>query len=167
MTWKDNNKSREFTLDEGTMMFKTKQGSTETVNFYVNSGGLNYSIANSYFVIGDNYLYFRPKGGGDFLTYTISEKLLRVKDAIMFATDDISTNPGPRISLTNDHDLKFSRETQPTRSITLTEIIQKGQIIESESEPTIPDNSFAFWVNDGDFYLILNSSGVQKKLQLQ
>jgi hypothetical protein len=168
--WTDNNgKTREFNLNDGTMSFKTMQGTTVATNFYVNSNSLRYSIANSYFDIGDNLFYFRPKvGSSDYFTYSITEKLLRLKDAIMFVTDDLSAHPGPRISMTNDYDLKFSRFTPlPSKSITLTEIIQKGQIIKQTTEPTIPDESFAFWVNGATFYLILKSGNIQKKLQLQ
>jgi hypothetical protein len=40
-----------------------------------------------------------------------------------------------------------------------------GQIIKQETEPTLPNESFAFWVNGSTFYLILRSNNQQKKLQ--
>jgi hypothetical protein len=42
-----------------------------------------------------------------------------------------------------------------------------GQVFMQPGEPDIPANSFAFWVNGTDFWLVLDSEGVQKKLQLQ
>jgi hypothetical protein len=38
-------------------------------------------------------------------------------------------------------------------------------IIKQSTEPTISDESFAFWVDGSTFYLILRSGGTQKKLQ--
>ena len=42
-----------------------------------------------------------------------------------------------------------------------------GQIIVQDAEPTIPDNSFAFWIHGSTFHLILRNNGTQKKVELQ
>jgi hypothetical protein len=62
--------------------------------------------------------------------------------------------------------ISVTNSALPKGRVTLTEIIQKGQIITSADEPDIPADSFAFWVNGNDFWLILDSGGVQKKLQM-
>jgi hypothetical protein len=54
----------------------------------------------------------------------------------------------------------------PSNLLNLSDLLT-GQIIKQSTEPEIPNESFAFWIDGSDFYLILNSSGVQKKLQLQ
>jgi hypothetical protein len=166
--WQDSDRSREFSLDEATMKFITKQGASTTSMFYANSGSLDYHTEKTYFTVADNVLIYRPydndKNRGYF-AYSLNEKSLRLKNAIYFETDDATDLPG--IALTGDRDMRFTRAAVPSKSITLTEICQKGQIITQDAEPDIPDNSFAFWVQGNTFYLILRANGVQKKVQLQ
>lgn len=70
---------------------------------------------------------------------------------------------GNEVSISGEKITFDSGENTP---VTLTEIIQKGQIIPLDTEPDIPTDSFAFWVNGTDFWLILDSGGVQKKIQM-
>ena len=165
-TWKDADKSREFSLNDATMEFMTKQGSDITSRFYVYSASLTYYSKKAYFNVDGNSMIYRPydsdKNRGYF-AYSLDSKSLRVRNTIYLETDD--NGAPPSIALTADGDIMFRREALPSKSITLTEICQKGQIIEQETEPAIPDNSFAFWVNGSTFYLILRSNGIQKKIQ--
>jgi len=165
--WQNNTKSREFSLNEESMVFQTNQGATLKSRFIVADTRYDYVTENVSFSMDGNSFIYRSKkyGTGEFFTYQPGSNRLNIKNAIYFITDDYLNLPS--ISLTNDKDIKFTREELPAISITLTEIIQKGQIIKQAAEPTIPNDSFAFWVDGSNFYLILNSSGVQKKIQLQ
>ena len=164
--YSDELKSRELSLNDATMDFITKDGSATTSRFYVNKANLVYYTDDSYFSVDGGSLIYRSYATGrtwEHLSYGASEGLLRIRKSIGFVTEDGSGMP--TISLTNDKDIRFTRNASPYKTITLTEIVQKGQIIEQSTEPVIPDNSFAFWVNGSTFYLILRSGGVQKKIQ--
>jgi len=158
---------RIFSTTASAISFTQKENNSTTVNFIVNKNGLNLEMPRTLFTVDDVGIKYKLRMYTlrDYFSYMINEQVLKINNSIQLTPDD-NIN-APDITLTPDKDLKFSRKASPANSITLTEIIQKGQIFKQEAEPTIPDDSFAFWINEDTFYLILNSSGVQKKVQLQ
>jgi len=160
--------NREFVLNNTMMYFALNEGSVTKTRLTVGQSRLTYYTDDAHFSVDDKGLIYRSKitgKTGEYLYYNPVNELLRIRNAVGFITED--GYDMPTISLTSDKDIKFTRNALPYKTITLTEIMQKGQIIKQSTEPDIPDNSFAFWVNGSTFYLILRSGGVQKKIQFE
>ena len=159
------NYDRKFTLTSNVMSFTVNEGSTTKTEFRVSHTGFNYATQKIYFLTDDQRIQYKLNSDsfGVYFTYNIDNKILQVRNTIQLMPND--NLEAPAISVTNNKDIRFTRNALPYKTITLTEIMQKGEIIAQETEPVIPDNSFAFWVNGSTFYLILRSGGVQKKIQ--
>jgi hypothetical protein len=154
-------KSRVFSLDENRLQFITRQGSDIITNFNLDDKFFEYRNAeNTQLKINYTSLYFKP--GGDLGSLYFQGKGLQIDNTISFVPNDRNKSK-PYITMTDDDELLFRRD--PYRAITLKEIIERGQIYKQSTEPTIPNESFAFWVDGSTFYLILRSGNVQKKMQ--
>jgi hypothetical protein len=155
-------KSRVFSLNENRLQFITRQGSDIITNFNLDDKFFEYRNAeNTQLKINFTSLYFKPGGNNNGYFYFYGNGL-EIKNSIIFVPNDVEKSK-PFITMTADDEMQFRRN--PYQAITLKEIIEKGQIYKQSTEPTIPNESFAFWVDGSTFYLILRSGNVQKKLQ--
>ncbi len=85
------------------------------------------------------------------------------------ATEEYTVSVGNNNPTVNNNKriVNMSAGINPNDAVNMAQLDLRGKIYVQSTEPTIPTNSFAFWVNGTTFYLILRSGTTQKKVQLQ